>query len=511
MTHDDCQQEIFAFLLDPGHHDGKKVTRVDTHAAVVFLVGERAYKVKRAVKFPFLDFSTLDRRKAALEAEIAANKPFAPELYIGLIPVVRHDEGLWLGGDGDAVEWVLEMHRFDENQTLDHLAAENRIDRGMAETLARSIAAAHTRAPVVDAGPWIAALRDYVEQNEGAFREFPTLFPIDAAASLTAASRAALERLQGLLEARGKAGLVRRGHGDLHLGNIALIDGTPTLFDALEFDPLVASGDVLYDLAFLLMDLIGRKLSTLANVVLNAYFNAAKRTDDLDALATLPLFMSLRAAIRAKVTAAKLAEARDPAKIEEDARTYFSLACRLIAPPPPRLIAVGGLSGTGKSVLARNLAPFVMPEPGAVVLRSDLERKALFDAGETERLPQSAYSTETTARVYASLADKARRALTAGHSAIVDAMFAREEERAAIEQMAHTHHFDFQAIFLTADLDTRMTRVGARVNDASDANGSIAQAQEKYDLSQLKWKKVDASGTPEQTLALAKDAVMRDA
>ena len=210
---------------------------------------------------------------------------------------------------------------------------------------------------------------------------------------------------------------MRRGHGDLHLGNIALIDGRPVPFDALEFDPLVAAGDVLYDLAFLLMDLTERGLQQAANTVLNRYLAETQRISDLDALAALPLFMSVRAAIRAKVTAARLDAAPDKRDaLTKAARTYFGLACSLIDPPPPRVVAVGGLSGTGKSVLARALASYVPPAPGAVHLRSDVERKVLFGAAETERLPAEAYSAQAGARVYAALYDKARHILVAGHS-----------------------------------------------------------------------------------------------
>ncbi len=239
-----------------------------------------------------------------------------------------------------------------------------------------------------------------------------------------------------LLRRRGESLLVRRSHGDLHLGNIALIDGKPVLFDAIEFDPLVASGDVLYDLAFLLMDLVERGLPRPANTVLNRYIAETKRDRDLDGLGTLPFFMSMRAAIRAKVTAAKRDHADDTDKggIEESAKAYFQLALRLISPPPPQLIAVGGLSGTGKSVLARMLAADIEPMPGAIILRSDTLRKTLFDFAETEKLPEQAYTAAVTAKVYAILSERALRVLRAGHSAIVDAVFAKADERTNVWQ-----------------------------------------------------------------------------
>jgi uncharacterized protein len=512
MSHSNPSQDpVFALLADPATHGGAEVKRIDTHAAAVFLAGERAFKVKRAVTFPFLDYSTLDQRKAACAAEIEVNKSYAPEIYRGVVPITREADGrLAIGGPGAVVEWAVEMRRFDEMQTLDHLAEEGRIDAALADAIGRAVAAAHAGAPRVPHERWIVALGSYVEEHEAAFGTMPGLFPPAANAALARAGRDAFARLAPLLVERGRRGLIRHIHGDLHLGNIVLIGGQPVLFDAIEFSELIASGDVLYDLAFVLMDLCERGLANAANVVLNRYLVETQRAEDLDALAALPFYLSTRAAIRAKVTAARLAQAGAEARadIARRARTYFDWALRFLAPPPPVLIAIGGLSGTGKSALAHALAPAVGAAPGAaVVIRSDVERKTLFGKAEDERLPEEAYAPAVTVRVYATILDKARRVVSAGHSAIVDAVYAEPQERAAVERSAAALGVRFHGLFLVADLDTRVARVGGRRRDASDADTAVARAQEQYDLGALGWARIDATGTIDDTLARAKAAL----
>jgi uncharacterized protein len=492
------QEQVFAFLCDPAHH--ADVQRIDTHAASVFLEGGRALKIKRAVRFPFLDYSTLEKRKDACEQELGINRQFAPQIYRRIVSITQATDGsLAVDGDGKPIEYAVEMTRFDERKTIDHLARDRALDGHLVEAIADAIAAAHRNAPVVPAAPWPQTIPKLIDNNVNALRA-AACFSIDEVEELGAASRAALSRVRPLLEQRGRQGYVRRCHGDLHLANIVVIDQKPVLFDAIEFDEAIASIDVLYDLAFVLMDLLRYGRRDAANVVLNRYL-AVTPADNLDALVTLPLLMSIRAAIRAHVLLARARRANaGGAAVSEEARPYFDLAMQLIHPPSPTLVAVGGLSGTGKSILARALAPYLLPEPGAVMLRSDVLRKQLFGVGPEEKLPESSYQPEISRDVYDILCQRAGHVLAQGHSAIADAVFARESERAAILDVARQSCARFVGLFLVADLKTRQSRVSQRTADASDATAEVARLQEQYEIGALDWMVIDASGTPEETL-----------
>jgi aminoglycoside phosphotransferase family enzyme/predicted kinase len=496
------QEAILRYLGSPETYRDAPVRRIDTHAASVFLAEARALKVKRQVRFPYLDYGTLEKRKRACEAELAVNRPFAPEIYRGVVAITRDAAGrLHIGGPGEAVEYAVEMARFDETRTLDHIADESGITPALADLLGRMVADAHRRIPPIDGRAWIAELARYIRQDETDFRAAPDVFAPEPTAALIAALRASLARLEPLLQARASGGYVRRGHGDLHLGNIALIGERPVLFDAIEFDDLIASGDVLYDLAFLLMDLVERGGRETATIVLNRYLTASGQSAHLDGLAALPFFMALRAAIRARVTLARLPRvpANEQTAVRAAAQNYFDLACGLMRPSAPVVIAIGGLSGTGKSAVARHVAPLIDPMPGAVILRSDVERKSMYGIAETEALPPSAYSPAVTEQVYAALAEKAGRVARAGHAVIVDAVFASGRERDLIRHAAQAANVAFVGVMLHAGLATRLRRIGARINDASDADATIARRQEDYDIGPCDWTMTDAGGTLDET------------
>lgn len=487
------QGAVFALLADPATHGlAEKIIRIDTHGAAVFLAGPFAYKVKRAVYFPFMDFSTLEKRRAACAAEVEISGAGAPGLYLGVVPIVRTAHGLALGGDGEAVEYAVKMRRFDTDLTLDRIAERGALTPDLVKAVAAMVVNAHAAAPERRGFDSAGALSTYLEDTIAEFAARPDLFPAEDVARLAEVSRAALARVRPLLAARSEAGFVRRCHGDMHLRNIVLLDGRPVLFDAIEFNDEIATCDVLYDLAFLLMDLWQRGLRDAANAIFNRYLWASDDAQ-LDGLAALPLFLSLRAGIRAKVEAAGLAHLEGEQRAEAEARVahFFRQTIDLLGGTRhsyPTLWAVGGLSGSGKSTWAAKMAPGLGTRaPGAVVLRSYIERKRLFKVAETEKLPAEAYAAEVSPRVYERLRTLARRVLASDYTVIVDAVHARPEERDAIESVAREAGVPFSGLWLDVPAEELVRRVEARTGDASDADAAVVRHQLGYDLGVIRW------------------------
>lgn len=504
---------VRAFLSDPATHGlDTPVTVIETHAALVFLAGPIAYKIKKPVRFPFMDLSTLARREAACRREIEVNAAYAAPLYHGVTPITRDGEGhLHIGGTGPVMEWAVVMDRFDETRTLDRVAAGGPLPLPVIDALGDALAHAHAAAPIREPLAWIADLGCYIEQNDQAFRCEPGLYPPEERMVLTQQARAAFLRVRDLLAARGRLGRIRLLHGDCHLGNVALIDDRPVLFDAIEFDDAIATGDLLYDLAFLVMDLWTRGRKAEANRVFNRYLADSATPEDLKGLAALPLFLHVRAAIRSKIAAARARaySGEEAEALRREASDGFHQAMRFLDPVTPRLLAIGGFSGTGKTTLAHLLAPDRGRAPGALILRSDLIRKKLAGVSPTTRLPESAYRREASAEVYDRMLSDAAKALSAGHDVILDAVFADPAEREAVEELGDRLEVPVAGLWLQAPTLLAAERVTTRTNDASDADASVVAFQAGLDPGQVFWARVDARGVPEVTARLARATLAR--
>jgi aminoglycoside phosphotransferase family enzyme/predicted kinase len=507
-----AQAEAIAFLADAATHGGVAPLRIETHSAIVFLAGERAYKMKREVTYPYLDFGTVEKRQSMLAREMELNRRTAPALYLGLGAVRRVDGALRLDetgdGAGEIVEPVLVLRRFDQAALLENLADDPaRLTPALLDALADEIVAFHRTAEpaiVPDAAVRFGRIIDGIHID---MREIGGPFAQDGA-NFAEKARARLRPLRALLDGRGAGGAVIRGHGDLHLGNIVLLEGKPTLFDGIEFNETFATVDRLYDLAFLLMDLCRRDLVPAASRILNRWLDAFA---DEAALGFLPLALATRAMVRASVTARRAALAEtvtNRAALNEESFGLAARAMRWLGRPAPRLVAVGGLSATGKSALAATLAAALGPAPGARVLRSDVMRKSLHGLAPHETLPKAAYTKAESVRVYAAMMETARTCLAHGWPVVLDAVFAAPDERRAVAALAAETGVAFTGVFLTADRATRLARIERRAaagRDASDADAAVALQQEAYDLGDLApWVALDAAGSAEAVAAAAR-------
>jgi hypothetical protein len=396
------------------------------------------------------------------------------------------------------------MVRFDEETLFDRLAKKGVLDRFAMEDLADTIARFHSEAERHPESGGRSLVAQVIESNTRSFAEAgPRIFEGEKVRTLTEISWRALAEAEDLLEERRRHGFVRHCHGDLHLRNIFLYKGQATLFDAIEFRADMARIDVLYDVAFLVMDLDHRNLRPLASILLNRYLD---NTADAGGLGTLPLFLSLRAAIRSHITAiaAGCQSAADKADLlRHEARSYLDRAIHYLVPRPRRLIAIGGLSGSGKSRLARWLAPHVGAPPGARVVRTDSTRKRLSGIALGSRLGSRGYSSEMNKRTYRAVFEECAQVLAAGQSAIADAVFADPEEREAIERVAAEAGVPFHGLWLEASPEIMQERVTRRTRNVSDANAWVVRLQLQYDPGEMTWTRLDSSGSRDETMTAA--------
>ncbi len=436
----------------------------ETQISAVFAGEDTVFKLKRAVQLSFLDFRTLEARRHFLRRELELNGPAAPGLYRDVVPITRGPAGLELDGAGEAVDYVLRMARIPQGDFLLERVAHGVPDT-LLDALGDMVAADHARRPpATEHDPGHSGRN----ARGNAAAALAVGLPKDKVAAWLAQAERALDAGAALLAARAAAGLVRRAHGDLHLGNICLWQGQPVPFDALEFDEAMATIDLAYDLAFLLMDLDRRAGRPAANRVLNRY---VARTGDAALVRLLPAFLSRRAMVRAHVTG--------------DAG-YLDAALDYLRPAPARVVAIGGLPGTGKSTLARALAPSLGAAPGALILRSDEARKRLAGVPPEQRLGRDGYDAAANARVEAALLGQLRDA--AGHCVILDASFLSPAFRQTAEQAGQ----NFTGIWLDAPLPELERRLRSRSGDASDATDAVLHRLAAIDPGPIAWHRVPA-------------------
>ena len=494
-----AQAEVIRFL-ESGAGFGDSTQRIDTHGAIIFLTGDLALKIKRAVKYDYMDLSTVAKRHTLLDRELELNKSTAPSIYRSVMPIVRRKDGaLALDGPGDVLEWVLVMNRFPAKAELAHIADDCGIDDALALKLGASIARYHAASPVRNLDG-AALIEEIIDELERVFRSMGEAISVEAS-DFIARSRKVWSDLSESLHQRSRNGHIRRCHGDLHLRNIVVIGGVPTPFDALEFNERLGTCDTLYDLAFLLMDLDHRGMGHPANLVLNAYFSEACSDLTDSGLSLLPLYLSIRAAIRTMVDVQTAAVAADGIEMMGEARAYLMQAMDYLDPKPTVLLAIGGYSGSGKSTIARAIAHKIGAAPGALHIRSDVARKTLLHHDPLTHLGAEGYTPEVTARTYDAIRHQARIVLGQGHSVILDAVHGNADARRAAEDIATDAGCDFVGIWLESKTATRLARISTRGPDASDANSTVVIRQAGADPGAMQWHRIDTDRSLEETLS----------
>lgn len=515
LVNNDQQLEIAAFLCandSPAYRvglpagrpreSGPKPSIIETHAARLFL-GERIVcKIKRAVRYSYLDMSTLEARRRLCERELELNRPLLPEIYIDVVSITRESDGsLTVDGNGEPIEWVLRMNRFEQRVVLDDMARSHRLTHSLALRLGRSIALFHEPLPRDTSGDGYARMREVVDELDTEFAMLNATLPSEETEQFALRARAALGASHALLDDRATQGFVRRCHGDLHLRNILLHDGEPVPFDALEFDERMATTDVLYDLAFLIMDLGHRGLHEAQNVVLNEYLLASPPAN-MEGLALLRIFLSIRAAVRAMTTAqAATQDKAEGATLAKEANSYLDSSLHYLDRRSPALVVLGGLSGSGKSTVARSLATRIASPPGAVLLGSDAERKRALGVEPETRLGSPHYTDAAAVENYRRLCRKASHALDAGFSVVLDATWLGAQEREAIGTVAESADVPYIGLWLDAPAPTLRRRIIQRRGDVSDATLAVLEAQLKRMPGLPEgWHRIEAGGEPFETL-----------
>jgi aminoglycoside phosphotransferase family enzyme/predicted kinase len=474
-----------AGLLDPAAypHSVRDIRVVETHTSWVILTGDYAYKIKRPVRFPFLDFTTLARRELFCREELRLNRRFAAPLYLQVCPVVRHGAGVQMSGAGEPIEFAVQMRQFDASAELGALLDQGQVTIADIEDFGVALARIHRTLPQLPSNREPQRTTQLLLEN-AAQCVAATADETDCLRVRQCAwqMRDELTRLGAVLARRDQEGFVRECHGDLHVSNVARIDGRLQAFDCLEYEPEFRRIDVAQEIAFLAMDLAAHSRSTLASAFLNAWLC---ETGDYHACEGLNLYEAHCALVRAKVAALNAAHAvgHDRILSLDRQRVFVGIASARLQRNPPLLILMQGLSGSGKSWLAQRLAR----ELPAITIRSDLERKRL--AGLAPQAQSGAgvasglYAPTMSDDVYQHMAGLARAVLRGGRHVIVDAAFLRHSSRQVFARLAAEHGLVAVVVACEAPLATLRARIGqrgARGDDPSEATVDVLEWQRQH-------------------------------
>ncbi|TVP61005.1 MAG: adenylyl-sulfate kinase [Nodularia sp. (in: Bacteria)] len=468
-------------MLQPGfysHAVTEPIQLIQTHISYVLLTGDYAYKLKKPVNFGFLDFSTLEKRKHFCQEELRLNQRGAAELYLEVLPVTMVEEQYHLGGAGKAVEYALKMRQFPQELLFTTLFEQGKLNETHLAKLGQVVAEYHAKSATNDyirsfgEVPQVrAAIDENYQQTEKYIGGPQTQKQFQETKQYT--DNFFLERPE-LFASRVENNYIRECHGDLHLRNIALWHDKITLFDCIEFNEPFRFVDVMYDVAFTVMDLEARHSPDLANAFLNTY---VEQTGDWEGLQVLPLYLSRQAYVRAKVTSFLLDDPSVPATAKAEATQtaaeYYQQACEYTKPKAGKLILMSGVSGSGKSTTAKYLARQLQ----AIQIRSDAVRKHLGGISLRERGGDDLYTPEMTQKTYARLLDLGIMLAKQGFNVILDAKYDKQQLRQEAIAQADKHQLPLQIIYCTAPLEVVQERLAKRTGDIADATVDLLTSQ----------------------------------
>jgi len=481
------QRTLIDALRDPRcyPHPAGTIRVVETHISWVMLTGDFAYKIKKPVNLGFLDFTSLDWRRHYCEEELRLNRRLAPELYLEVVEIRGAPDAPRVGGDGPLLDYAVKMREFPQDALAARLIERGKFGAADVDALAQCVARFHAAAPVASSNERFGSAGTVLKPALANFRQMmPLLRQARDKAALHALEQwtgREFEPRRAAFEARRRRGFVRECHGDLHLGNIAVIDGKPVPFDCIEFNDELRWIDVMSEVAFLFMDLVDRARPDLAWRFLDRYLASS---GDHGGLEVFRFYLVYRALVRAKIHLLRslqphqLVSTRSRLKLA--CNGYVRLAERHSRPPAPSLIITHGLSGSGKTTATQSLIELL----GAVRLRSDLERKRLqglaplSSSGST--LAGGIYAPDSTAATYRRLGELAREALRAGYPVVVDATFLKRAEREALRAIAGELDAPFLILDFRSPLEVLRARVVARrkrADDASEADPAVLEYQ----------------------------------
>lgn len=475
-------------LLNPAAypHTVTHIELIETHISWVLLTGQYAYKIKKNVQFDFLDFSTLDKRRFYCQEELRFNSRFAPSLYLQVVPITGSAEHPQINGSGEIIEYAVQMQQFDGSQLLSHIADRGELSPAIIDQLAELTADFHKNAKSDTSSSPFGTPQETHHWFQGNFAHIRPLINnerfLQQILQLEHWGEQVLLKNQHLMQLRKQQGFIRECHGDLHLGNITLIDGKVTPFDGIEFNPGLHWIDVISEIAFVVMDLQQRGFNQLAYRFLNRYSSAS---GDYEGLALLPYFLVYRALVRCKVALLRWEQHLNPQDLQE-AESYATLAENYSQPKPTQLLIAHGYSGSGKSTFSAQIAENL----GIIHLRSDIERKRLIykpEQGQSQKsanngVNQGLYTPDNVLLVYRRLVELASSLLDAGFSVLIDAAFLQSRQRELFAELAAEKQVDFVILDFCApeqELKRRISERQQSANDASEATLAVLKHQLK--------------------------------